>query len=217
MSELLIGSNNQYKQELYREMLEGDEITVVTPADLGIKLDIIEDLYNIVGNSWKKARAFAKTAGMLALSDDSGIFIPALNNEPGVAARRWAGELSGDVSDEDWIEYFLQKTANLADDELAVTKSQVITIAKPSGHIRWAQFDTPGTLLREPSPAGYTPGGPFGAYYSVNEFGKAESELTPEESGRHQAAIKEKILQSVKELTKPRTVAHLKTTDLEAL
>jgi XTP/dITP diphosphohydrolase len=200
MSELLIGTGNQYKIALYRDML-GDDIDVVTPADVDRELDIAEDMFDIVGNSRKKARAYSKAAGMLALSDDSGIFIPALNGEPGVAARRWAGELPADVSDEDWIEYFLQKTANLSGDQLAVTKRQVITVAKPSGHIRGHEFDTTGTLLREPSPAGYIPGGPFGAYFQLDEFGKTESELTPDQSGRHLSEIKQRILQSVNELS----------------
>ncbi len=200
MSELLIGSNNQSKVTMYREML-GSELTVVTPADLGLNLDITEDLFDIVGNSQEKARKFATEAGRLALSDDSGIFIPALGGEPGVAARRWAGELPADISDRDWIKYFLRKTRDLKGDDRAASIRRVISVANPAGSVETHDFVTTGTLMRLPSPLGYQPGGPFAAYFRHDTFGKAESELSTEEKNIYYSEIRTRILQSVKDLT----------------
>lgn len=199
MTDILIGTTNQYKAGFYRDTL-GTEATVFTPADLGIKLDIEEDLYDIVGNSQKKARTFARAAGMLALSDDSGIFIPALNNHPGVAARRWGGELPSTTTDEEWIEYFLHKTADLGDDERAVIKRQVISVARPDGEVRTLDASTTGQLLRERARPTYPAGGPFSVFFRVDEFNKAEIDLNDQEKALFTARIKEGVLDALHKL-----------------
>lgn len=199
MSNVLIGTSNQYKAGFYRDMLDG-EMTVHTPRDLSINLTIDEDLHDIVGNSRKKARAFAKATGMLALSDDSGIFIPALGGEPGVAARRWGGELPETVSDEEWIDHFLHKTAELNDTDRAVIKRQVITLAQPDGRAETLDFSTPGTLLRERARPTYPAGGPFSVFFEVNEFGKAEIDLTPQDKRQFTQRIRRGVVQALKNL-----------------
>ena len=199
MTNLLIGTSNQYKVGLYRGML-ASEVAVMTPRELGIKLEIEEDLYDIVGNSQKKARAFAKAANMLALSDDSGIFIPALNNEPGVAARRWGGELPDTTNDEEWIEHFLHKTADLPDDQRTVNRRQVITLATPAGAVETLDIATTGTLLRERAQPTYPAGGPFAVFFSVDEFGKAEIDLNHGEKALFTARIKVAVIQALNNL-----------------
>lgn len=200
MTNLLIGTSNQYKVGFYRDMLTSD-VDVTTPHEQGIKIDIDEDLYDIVGNSQKKALAFAKAADMLALSDDSGIFIPALNNEPGVAARRWGGELPDTTSDEEWIEHFLYKTTDLADDQRTVNRRQVITLATPAGAVETLDMATTGTLLRERAQPTYPAGGPFAVFFSVDEFGKAEIDLNHDEKALFTARIKAGVMHALNNLT----------------
>jgi XTP/dITP diphosphohydrolase len=43
-------------------------------------------------NAALKARAAARASGMVALADDSGLCVEALNGAPGVYSARWAGE-----------------------------------------------------------------------------------------------------------------------------
>lgn len=200
MNKLLIGTGNQHKIGLYREML-GDELSIVTPTDvLSHPVEVDEDMFDIVGNSQLKATMFAKASNLMALSDDSGIFIPALNNEPGVAARRWGGELPGDVSDEDWVEFFLAKTSSLRDDQLAAVKRQVITLAQPNGDHRTLEFVTNGTLLRE-SAGQYTKGGPFASFFYIDELGKAEVNLIADDKEAHLTDLKKRIIEAVQDLT----------------
>lgn len=200
MTNLLIGTSNQYKASMYRELF-ASELTVVTPREQGISVTIDEDLYDIVGNSQKKARTFAAAANMLALSDDSGIFIPALNSEPGVAARRWGGELPETVSDEDWIMHLIAKTGHLTDGERTVNRRQVITLARPDGEVETVDIHTTGTLLRDRAQGDYEPGGPFAVFFHIDEFGKAEIDLTADEKQLYSAKIKSGILQALQKLS----------------
>lgn len=200
MTNLLIGSTNQYKIDMYRNLLEG-EANIFTPADLQLQLDIQEDLYDITGNSIKKAKAFASAANMLALSDDSGIFIPALNNEPGVAARRWGGELPATTSDEEWIAHYQKKISTLGDDELAVNRRQVITLAPPVGDPIVIDMPSSGTLLRERAQPTYPAGGPFAVFFWINEFGKAEIDLSDAEKSLFNEKIRANVLKALHSLT----------------
>ncbi|HCM14549.1 MAG TPA: non-canonical purine NTP pyrophosphatase, RdgB/HAM1 family, partial [Candidatus Cloacimonas sp.] len=51
-----------------------------------------EDADTIHRNAIKKAMEGAKRTGMLCIADDTGLFIDALNGDPGVYSARWAGE-----------------------------------------------------------------------------------------------------------------------------
>lgn len=45
-----------------------------------------------LGNARLKSLAAARATGMVALADDSGLCVDALNGEPGIYSARWAGE-----------------------------------------------------------------------------------------------------------------------------
>ena len=45
-----------------------------------------------IGNALLKARAGAQTSGLVALADDSGLEVAALDGAPGIFSARWAGE-----------------------------------------------------------------------------------------------------------------------------
>lgn len=51
-----------------------------------------EDRATLAGNAIKKARASAEQSGAVALADDTGLFVDALNGRPGVRTARFAGD-----------------------------------------------------------------------------------------------------------------------------
>jgi XTP/dITP diphosphohydrolase len=88
---LLIATTNPHKFAEFVTLLRPAPFALVDPRTLGLDLDVEETEPTFAGNAALKALAWARAAGMLALADDSGLEIDALNGEPGVYSARWAG------------------------------------------------------------------------------------------------------------------------------
>lgn len=86
---LLVATHNAGKLEEIANLLEPFGVSVVGAAEKGLG-EPEETETTFVGNARIKAHAAAKTAGLPALSDDSGIEIDALDGAPGVFTANWA-------------------------------------------------------------------------------------------------------------------------------
>jgi XTP/dITP diphosphohydrolase len=89
---LLIGTKNRDKYSEIREILSGLGFELLSAADFDDLPDVIEDRDTIAGNAIKKAEEMALRSGMYVLADDTGLFVDALDGDPGVYSARYAGE-----------------------------------------------------------------------------------------------------------------------------
>lgn len=89
---ILIATNNKHKVEEIREILKNDKFELLTLSDLKIEIEVEEDKDTLEGNALKKAEEMFRIAGMPTIADDTGLFVDALNGEPGVYSSRYAGE-----------------------------------------------------------------------------------------------------------------------------
>lgn len=88
---LVIASHNQGKVREIADLLAPFGAEVVSAGELG--LDEPEETgRTFVANAELKARAAAEASGHPALSDDSGLVVPALGGAPGIHSARWGGE-----------------------------------------------------------------------------------------------------------------------------
>jgi XTP/dITP diphosphohydrolase len=86
---LVIASHNKGKLKEMVELMAPLGVEVVLAGDLGLpEPDETEDSY--IGNAKLKAQAAAKTSGLPALADDSGLSVEALGGQPGIYSARWA-------------------------------------------------------------------------------------------------------------------------------
>lgn len=87
---LLIASHNKGKVREISQLLAplGKKVVSATELDLP---EPAENGASFSENARIKALAAAKASGLPALSDDSGLVIPALDNQPGIYSARWAG------------------------------------------------------------------------------------------------------------------------------
>jgi len=108
---ILIGSNNKNKIKDWKEKLK--DFNLVSPTEMGIDIDVDEGLVSLEENALKKARGFFNKSSTTTISEDTGFFIKELNGEPGVAVKRWGGQLSENVSNEDFINYLKNKVNGL--------------------------------------------------------------------------------------------------------
>src|SRR4026208_1155249 len=74
---LLIATNNPGKLIEFQELLKDTNISLVTPAQIGLDLDVVEDDHTYAENATKKAIAFAEASGLISLADDSGLEVDA--------------------------------------------------------------------------------------------------------------------------------------------
>lgn len=109
--ELVFASNNINKLEQVKLLLDNDK--VLMPKDIGIEgFDVIEDGHTLKENAFKKANELYKLCKKRVFSDDTGLFVKALDNRPGIYAHRYAGEDATDKDNRDKLLDELSDKAN---------------------------------------------------------------------------------------------------------
>ena len=185
---LLLGTNNPNKVREYRSIFAGIPLELLNLAEAGITTDVAEDGATLEENARLKAGTYASLSGMLALGDDSGLEVDALNGEPGVRSRRYAGE---NASDEVRNEFLLSKLAGLSSEKRIARFRCVIAIAGPGLKTALCEGICPGVIAE--SPAG-THGFGYDPVFYLPDLAKTMAELTPDEknalSHRARAAAK---------------------------
>ena len=158
MPKLLIATNNPGKAAELRALLEGCGWELVTPADLGIELDVDEDGETYEENARKKALAGAQASGLVTLADDSGIEIAAMAGEPGLRSARF---LRDDASYSERFAEIDRRLTDLPQDQRACRFVCVMAIADPvSGETKTAEGEIRGLVADRPrgeSGFGYDP------------------------------------------------------------
>ena len=111
--EILLASNNKNKhKELLKIFQEsGSKHTLILNKDIP---DVIEDRNTIEENAKKKAKECYEVFKSPIISDDSGLFVNALNGRPGVHSKRYAGLSSTDVENNQKLINELKTTDNLS-------------------------------------------------------------------------------------------------------
>ncbi|WP_311481364.1 RdgB/HAM1 family non-canonical purine NTP pyrophosphatase [uncultured Anaerococcus sp.] len=95
--QLVFASNNINKLEQVKLLLDNEQILM--PKDVGVVgFDVVEDGLTLRENAYKKANELYKLTKKKVFSDDTGLFVKALDNRPGIYAHRYAGE---DATDKD--------------------------------------------------------------------------------------------------------------------
>ncbi|MGA2950921.1 MAG: RdgB/HAM1 family non-canonical purine NTP pyrophosphatase [Caulobacteraceae bacterium] len=88
-SRLVAATHNPGKAVELAALLE-DRFQIVTAGELGLA-EPEEPETTFSGNALLKARAAADASGLVAIADDSGLCVEALEGAPGVHSARWAG------------------------------------------------------------------------------------------------------------------------------
>ena len=88
MLRVVCASANPHKVTEMVDLMGGIVEMAPRPADVP---DVVEDADTLVGNARLKAHAIMAATQMPALADDTGLFVDALDGEPGVHTARYAG------------------------------------------------------------------------------------------------------------------------------
>ena len=90
ISQLLIGTNNKGKLREIKALLPKN-IKIFSTSDFSLKSPR-ENGNTFKENSLIKAKYFSKKSKQICMSDDSGLEIKLLNNQPGIYSARWGGK-----------------------------------------------------------------------------------------------------------------------------
>ncbi len=132
---LLVATNNPGKLAEMRTLLNLPDLELVTPLEAGLPADfgVEETGSTFEENAVLKAVQYAQAAHLLALADDSGLEVDALDGQPGVFSKRFAGE---GKTDQDRINFLLSKLPpDLPDEQLTARFVAAVAFANPAGEI----------------------------------------------------------------------------------
>jgi XTP/dITP diphosphohydrolase len=180
----------------FKALLDGLDLLLKTPADLGLFLDVTEDGQTYAENAARKAVAFALTSGMLALGDDSGLEVDALGGQPGLHSHRFCP--IPNATDSDRRNYLLERLSAKPSPWTARFRATV-AIARPSGKVRSVTGQCEGIIIPEERGSngfGYDP------IFFIPHFGRTMAELELKEKNRfsHRARAIQKAIPILKEV-----------------
>lgn len=178
MTKLLIATQNPGKLREIQAILAGLRLTLLTPQDIGLQLQIVEDGQTYAENAAKKALAYAQTSGLPALGDDSGLEVDALDGAPGLYSARYSPK--PDATDADRRAFLLQNLSGKPRPWTARFRAAV-AIASPQGPARLSSGECPGEIIPEERGAngfGYDP------IFLLTELGQTMAELDEDYKNR---------------------------------
>lgn len=101
---IVFATNNPNKVAEIKKVL-GGSFDIISLKDAGIDIDIPEPYDTLEENARTKSATIFKLTGKDCFSEDTGLFVDALNGEPGVKSARYAGDKA---TNQDNIEKLLQ-------------------------------------------------------------------------------------------------------------
>ena len=181
---LLVATRSPGKQLEVRRLLTDSGIEVVFPDDIGLFREPIEETLELgdsfAANARAKAEYFARTSGLPAVADDSGLEVFALGGEPGVRSRRWAGA-SGNEAELDAANnaYLLRRLAGAPEPKRGARYRCVLVLYRtPRGFPEMFEGSCAGRILEAPQG---TEGFGYDPLFFSTDLGKTFGAASPEE------------------------------------
>lgn len=125
---LVVATHNPGKARELAEILEG-RFDLVAAGALGLG-EPEETEATFTGNALLKARAAAEASGLVALADDSGLSVAALDGAPGIYSARWAGPEKDFALAMRKVESRLEEAGG---DDLSAWFTSALAVAWPGG------------------------------------------------------------------------------------
>lgn len=179
--ELLIATGNAGKLREYREILTNFDITVISPDDVDLAgFDVEETGTTFEENARLKAEAYAQASNRLALADDSGLVVDALDGRPGVYSARYGGP---GLDEAGRRQRLLDEMQDIADTERSARFVCVIAVHDPQRQItETVEGICKGTIMREERDGGYGFG--YDPVFQPDGYEHTFAQLSPEVKNR---------------------------------
>ena len=127
-TKLVLATHNPGKARELAEILD-NRFEIVTAGALDLP-EPDETETTFVGNALLKARAAAEASGLVAIADDSGLSVAALDGQPGIYSARWAGPERDFALAMQKVEERVEETGS---DDRACWFTSALAVAWPGG------------------------------------------------------------------------------------
>jgi XTP/dITP diphosphohydrolase len=147
-TKLVLASQNRKKLSELKAVLEASslELEVLLVKDLTPDFDPVEDGKSFEENALIKARAAFEATGFVALADDSGLVVDALDGAPGIFSSRFAGPEANDKANNQKL---LKAMENVPKGKRQAHFSCTIALVGPNGFERTAHGRLDGEIAFE--------------------------------------------------------------------
>jgi XTP/dITP diphosphohydrolase len=172
---LVLATRNPGKVAELRRILSSYDVDLVGLDTYPEIPEVPETGETFVANALLKAHAIAAATGLLAVADDSGLVVDALNQMPGVLSARWAGRHGDDAAN---LALVIAQLADVPDERRGAAFICAAAAVTPDGREVVVEGRIDGALLRNPRGSngfGYDP-----VFVPVGEI-RTTAELTAEE------------------------------------
>lgn len=193
MKKIVVATNNAHKLTEIRAII-GNEIELLTLADINCFDDIPETAETLEGNALQKARYIYEKYGCDCFADDTGLEVTALNGGPGVHTARYAYPDRHDPKAN--TEKLLRKLEGVAD-RSAQFRTVVALILNGEEHL--FEGIVRGTI---PTEERGTEGFGYDPVFAPEELGKTFAEVGPDVKNEvsHRARAVKKLAAFLKNL-----------------
>ena len=195
--DFILATKNPDKLKEMQRILMPLGITVKSEKDFDFPFDDVEENgKTFEENALLKARAATRALQCIALADDSGLCVPALDGAPGVRSARYAGEHGNDKKNRDLL---LKNLQNKKDRSAYFVSAVALTF--PDGKEIVVEGKTHGRILKEEVGTG---GFGYDCIFQSDDLGKSFGEATSEEKNTvsHRYRALQALLKEWKRLEK---------------
>jgi len=175
----LIATGNPHKAEEIRRLLADQPIELVDLSSFEGIEEPEETGSTFLENALIKSRYYSAATGLIALADDSGLEVDALNGEPGIYSSRFAGEGTSHDEKMDKVLTLLQDTPTAE----RTARFRCVAVATfPDGKEIQAEGAMEGRIYKKKRGEG---GFGYDPIVYIPELEKTVAELTEQEKDRY--------------------------------
>jgi XTP/dITP diphosphohydrolase len=187
LDRLVIATHNAGKLAEFSDLLKPYGIEAVSAGELGLP-EPEETGTSFAANARLKAETAARSSGLPALADDSGLCVDALDGAPGIYSARWAGpgkDFDGAMAR---IDALLKDRGARDESSRRAHFTAALAVVWPDGRAEAVEDYVEGTIVyppRGPSGFGYDPAfRPDGYDRTFGEMSAEEKHGLPADGGR---------------------------------
>lgn len=195
---MIFATGNMGKMKEIKAILGDIGEEILSMKEAGIDMDIVEDGNTFEENAIIKAKAVMERTGQLALADDSGLEIDALNKEPGIYSARYMGE---DTLYEIKNSNLIERMKGVKGKDRSARFVCVIAAAFPDGEIITTRGTIEGVIAEAPAGEngfGYDP------IVYVPEYGMTTGQMDPD--AKNAISHRGKALTAMKKILEERKI-----------